>query len=70
MKAEFELNLDSNGRPCISFRHYDKDSSLEQKALKVFLDAVKEKGYELINPSGYIDTNGNSLENYEIQIRK
>ena len=70
MKAEFELNLDSNGRPCIKFRHYDKDSSLEQKALKVFLDAVKEKGCELINPSGYIDTNGNSWENYEIQIRK
>lgn len=70
MKAEFELNLDSNGRPCIKFRHYDKDSSLEQKALKVFLDAVKEKGCELRNHSGYIDANGNSWENYEIQIRK
>ena len=70
MKAEFELNLDSNGRPCIKFRHYDKDSSLEQKALKVFLDAVKEKGCQLRNPSGYIDANGNSWENYEIQICK
>lgn len=43
MKAEFELNLDSNGRPCIKFRHHDKDNSLEQKALKVFLDAEKVK---------------------------
>lgn len=70
MKAEFELNLDSNGRPCIKFRHYDKHSSLEQKALKVFIDAVKEKGVELRNISGYIDTEGNSWENYELQIRK
>ena len=69
MKAEFELNLDANGRPCIKFRHYDKNSSLEQKALKVFIDAVKEKGMELRNISGYIDTDGNSWENYEIQIQ-
>lgn len=25
MKVEFELNLDSNGRPCIKFRHHDKE---------------------------------------------
>ena len=42
MKVEFELNLDDNGRPCIKFRHHDKDNSLEQKSLKLFLDAVKE----------------------------
>lgn len=70
MKAKFELNLDSKGRPCIKFRHYDKDSSLEQKALKVFIDAVKEKGMELRNTSGSIDTEGNSWENYEVQIGK
>lgn len=69
-KVEFELNLDSNGRPCIKFRHFDKHNSLEQKALKLFIDAVKEKGCTLRNPSGYIDTMGNSWENYEIQITK
>jgi hypothetical protein len=69
MKVEFELNLDSNGRPCIKFRHHDKDNSLEQKALKVFLDAVKEKGCELRNISGYLESGtSNSWENYEIQI--
>ena len=71
MKAEFELNLDSNGRPCIKFRHHDKDNSLEQKALKVFLDSVKEKGCVLKNPSGYAEIGtGKSWENYEIQIGK
>lgn len=70
MKAEFEFNLDRNGRPCIKFKHFDKDNSLEQKALKIFIDAVKEKGCELINIGGYIDTDGNSWENYEIQIGK
>lgn len=70
MKAEFEFNLDNNGRPCIKFRHYDKHNSLEQKALKVFIDAVREKGMVLRNTSGCIDTEGNSWENYELQIGK
>tara|TARA_R110000851_G_scaffold286141_1_gene440022 strand:+ start:534 stop:785 length:252 start_codon:yes stop_codon:yes gene_type:complete len=71
MKVEFELNLDSNGRPCIKFRHYDRDNSLEQKALKVFLDSVKEKGFTLRNPSGYLECGtSKSWENYEIQIAK
>lgn len=70
MKVEFELNLDTNGKPCIKFRHYDKDKSLEQKALKIFIDAAKEKGIKLQSPSGYADTNGNSWENYEIIIAK
>jgi hypothetical protein len=71
MKAEFELNLDSNGRPCIKFKHHDKDNSLEQKALKVFLDGVKEKGCVLKNTSGYAEVGTiNSWEHYEIQIGK
>lgn len=69
MKVEFELNLDGNGRPCIKFRHHEKNNSLEQKALKVFLEAVKEKGCELRNPTGYIG-NGDIWEDYEIQICK
>ena len=71
MKAEFELNIDSNDRPYIKFRHHDKDNSLEQKALNVFLDAVKEKGCVLKNISGYLESGtSNSWENYEIQIGK
>ena len=69
MKTEFELNVDSNGRPCIKFRHYDKDNSLEQKVLKIFIDSVKEKGCVLKSPSGYLESGTiNSWENYEIQI--
>ena len=69
MKAEFNLNLDSNGIPCIKFRHHDKDNSLEQKALKVFLDAAKEKGCVLRNSSSYLESGtSNSWNNYEIQI--
>ena len=68
MKASFELTLGSNGRPCIKFRHYDKDGSLDQRVLKSFIELAKEKGLVLKNPSGYIDTDGNSWENYEIRI--
>lgn len=70
MKVEFELNLDNDGRPCIRFKHHDKDNSLDQKALGIFINAVKEKGMCIKNPGGYIDTNGNSWEKYEIQINK
>ena len=69
MKVQFELNIDNNGRPCIIFRHHDKDNSLEQKALGIFINAVKEKGMKLANPNGFISTNGDSWENYEIQIK-
>jgi hypothetical protein len=67
MQVEFELNLDSDGRPCIKFRHYDKHNSLEQKALKVFIDAVKEKGLCLVNTGGF-RSDKESFEKYEIRI--
>ena len=71
MKVEFELSLDINGKPYIKFRHYDKDNSLDQKALKVFLDAVKENGCVLKNPSGHLESEtSNSWELYEIQINE
>ncbi len=71
MKAEFELNLDSNGRPCIKFKHHDKSSALEQKALGIFVEAIKEKGCVLKHTSGYLECGtSNSWENYEIQIGK
>ena len=68
MKAEIELNLDSNGRPCIKIRHHDKSNALEQKVLGTFIEAVKKNGMKLCNPSSFADTEGNCWENYEIQI--
>ena len=71
MKAEFELTIDSDGLPCIKFRHYDQDNSLEQKTLNVFINAVKTKGCKLVNINGHLGSSRNeSWENYEIQINK
>lgn len=70
MKVEFELNLDNNGNPCIKFRHYDKDASFEQRALKLLIDGIKEHGAELRHVSGYADTNGGSWESYELGVAK
>lgn len=68
MKAEFELTIDpKTGQPAIKFRHYDKSSALEQRLLQIFLMKAKNNGIELKNPSGYIDTEGGSWENYEIK---
>jgi hypothetical protein len=71
MKSELELNLDQNGRPCIKIRHHDKDISLEQKALWIFIDGVMKNGCVIEHVSGYIETGTDrSWENYEIQIKK
>lgn len=69
MKAEFVLSLDSHGRPCINFRHYDKSDSLEQIILREFIDGAVKNGLHLNNVSGFIDSNGNSWENYGIYIK-
>ncbi len=69
MKTQFELKLDINGRPCIKFRHYDKESSLEQEVLKVFIEGANKKGIELIRSSSYRSTNGDSWEGYEIKYK-
>lgn len=65
MKAEFELNLNKNGRPVISFRHHDKDGSLEQQVLKVFVDMAAENGLRMKQVSGTSGT-GVSYNEYEI----
>lgn len=67
MKAEFEINIDSDGVPIIRFRHYNKNSSVEQELLKQFVMLVKDNGMVLQNPSGYADTEGNSHNNYIIK---
>jgi hypothetical protein len=71
MKAELELNLDKDGRPCIKIKHHDNDNSLEQQALKIFIISAIEKGIELVPVSGCLNTSsGESWENYEIQIKQ
>lgn len=70
MKAEFELSLDKNGLPCISFIHYERDNSLEQKTLKLFLDKVKQNGMVLKNTSGLLVPGQISLEKYEICVKE
>ncbi len=70
MAIQFELNIDNDGRPCIKFIHQDKDNSLDQRILGVFVNAVKEKGMCLVSPNGYTDSHGFSFEKYEIQIKK
>lgn len=71
MKVELELSLDANSKPCIEIRHHYKDSSLEQKTLKVFIDGVKKHGCELKGVSGHLNVStGESWEDYEIQIKE
>ena len=70
MTVEFELTLNSNGSPCIIYKHHDRDNSLEQKVLKIFLDGALEKGIVLKSTSGYLECGtNNSWENYEITIK-
>lgn len=70
MKAEFELTIDNNGRPCIKFVHHDKSSALEQKMLKIFIDGFKARGVVLTNPCGHISVGtNNSTETYQICIK-
>ena len=70
MKVELELNIDSNGKPCVKFKHHDKDNSLDQKILGVFVDAVKEDGCELKSFGPCMET-GTSVHftTHEIRIK-
>lgn len=68
MKAEFELSLDDQGKPCIKFKNFEKDNSLDQTVLKSFVYFAMQKGINLVSPGGYLNTNGDSFENYEIRL--
>ncbi|WP_372937548.1 hypothetical protein [Seonamhaeicola sp.] len=68
MKAKIELDLDINGRPCVSIIHYDKSTELQQKILGVFLEAAESKGIELKPTNGMLRSN-DSWERYEIRIK-
>jgi hypothetical protein len=72
MKAEFDLNVSTKtGGPIITFKHHDKDSSLEQQILKVFIDGAIKNGIELVPTNGFLEVGtNNSFEQYEIRIKK
>jgi hypothetical protein len=74
MKVTFEFSISDNGKPCIQFRHYDLDKSIEQKLLAVFIDEVRENGLVLKNPTGQTQNNKednlSSWEDYILEIKK
>lgn len=70
MKSTFKLTLDQNNKVCVKFRHYDKDSSLDQKSLSIFIEAAQTRGLKLRRINSFSDMNGNSWENYEIQTNE
>lgn len=67
MKAEIELNIDVNGKPCIKFIHHENDKSLEQEVLKTFIKGAKTNDLKLKEISGRLSDNENYTI-YEIQI--
>ena len=69
-KVVFELTINKSGEPIITFRHYDKSSTTENKLLKLFIDKAKEKGMVISSPSGYANTSGGSWEDYIIKTNK
>lgn len=71
MKVEFELSIDEYTHiPKIKFKHYDKNYSVDQMLIKIFVSEAKQKGIELVNPSSFTDGTINSFEDYEIKIKK
>lgn len=69
MKAEIELTLDRHGRPAIKFRHHERDSSLEQEVLALFVKGANENGIELLNINGKI-SDLECYENYIVAIKR
>ena len=70
MKAQIELTLDTkSNKPVIIITHYDKDNSIEQLLLKVFIDNAKN-GIMLKHLSGFLEVGtSNSWEKYVIETK-
>lgn len=70
MSIELEFNLGRDNKPCIRIKHRDKSDFLEQKILKIFIDAIKENGCKLVHTGSFakIGDNESSFESYEIQV--
>lgn len=66
---DFQLNIDNQGCPYITFKHYENVDSLKQNLVGLFVKMAKENGIVLRNPQGHIEM-GESWEKYEIAIKK
>lgn len=67
MKVELELNVDGKGNPIIKIRHHDKNNSMEQNLLKLFIHNANCARMSFKKTTGYLETGtNNSWENYEI----
>jgi hypothetical protein len=70
MKAEFELSVDKDGKPCIRFKNHENNNSLDQKVLKNFIQGAKSNGIEINHKSGCLSPSENeSWSLYEINIK-
>jgi hypothetical protein len=70
MKVEFELTLNSVGKPCIRFTHHDKNNSLDQLSLKLMIHEMMANGIKINNPSGFRKVGTDeSFEIYEISAK-
>ena len=68
MTVTFEFSLDYRGKPCIKFKHHDKDNSIEQQLLKHFIQDALDNQCKLVPVGGFIDmSNSTSWNEYELQ---
>lgn len=67
MKVEFEFNVDNLGNPCIYFKHHERDNSLEQKFLGVFIQRAI-KGEIFLACSGGSINDKECYSNYLIKL--
>lgn len=69
MKAEFELSLNTEtGLPEIKFIHWENVNSIEQSALKIFIDSANKKGIKLIYNGGVAVTGSPQSSNSSYKI--
>jgi len=54
MKAEILLQIDDKGNPYLVIKHHDKDGSIDEKLLGIFLAKALTNGLE-IKQAGWYD---------------
>lgn len=70
MKAEFYFSVNDKGEPVIGFKHHDRDNSLEQKLLGIFVKKALANGIKIGSPGGMLEAGtNNSWEEYKIEIK-
>ncbi len=60
--------LNAAGEFCIKFLHHDKDESVIQQQLGVFIKNAELRGIKLVKTGDYVDISGNSWDAYSIQV--